>query len=149
MEFHVIAEDVLARARAAAGADEEHELTTAPGVPLRCCLRRAGAEAVVLFRYRPGAGRGPYAEVGPVYAHAERCAGPEVADGELPLFTAPRVLRAYTAEGRIHDGVLSGPGSGRVDLAALLADPAVARVQVRSATHGCFLFEVTGSAVRA
>ena len=46
------------------------------GSPLRCCLRPAEAgERLVLIAYRPFRRPGPYAEVGPVFVHADRCAG--------------------------------------------------------------------------
>lgn len=138
--------DVLDRARARAGADEHHELhAEAPDAPLRCCLRRAGAgEPLVLFRYTPAAGRGPYEEVGPVFAHAEPCGGPE-STTELPaaLIRSPRLLRAYTADGRIHDGGVAEPDRVRDRVADLLDEAGVVEVQVRSASHGCFLFAVT------
>ncbi|WP_229794901.1 DUF1203 domain-containing protein [Saccharothrix coeruleofusca] len=145
MRIHALPEDVVTRAREAAGRDEHHErVAEAAGSPLRCCLRKAReGEPLVLFRYSPTAGRGPYEEVGPVFVHAEPCGGP---DGGLPveLGRAPRVLRAYTAHGRIHDGVLAQPETLERDLADLLAHPEVVEVQVRSLSHGCFLFAVTG-----
>ncbi|QFZ16342.1 DUF1203 domain-containing protein [Saccharothrix syringae] len=146
MKIHAIPTDVLTRARELAGTDEHHELhAEAPDTPLRCCLRRAGAgEPLVLFRYAPSAGRGPYEEVGPVFAHAEPCAGPAGTD-ELPaaLCGNQRLLRAYTADGRIHDGGVVAPGALADGVAGWLDDPRVAEVQVRSASHGCFLFAVT------
>ncbi|GAA3460195.1 DUF1203 domain-containing protein [Saccharothrix longispora] len=146
MKVHPIPADVLARARALAGADEHHELhPDAPGSPLRCCLRKAApGEPLVLFRYSPPSGRGPYEEVGPVFAHAAPCAGPDGAT-DLPddLGRAPRTLRAHTAGGRIHRGETTRPHELADRVAALLDDPAVAVVQVRSASHGCFLYAVT------
>ncbi|MFD7652748.1 DUF1203 domain-containing protein [Actinosynnema sp. NPDC059797] len=146
MRIHALPADVLDRARARAGADEHHELhPESPGVPLRCCLRRAGAgEPVVLFRYSPTAGRGPYEEVGPVFAHAEPCGGPETTAVLPEAFRhAQRLLRAYTADGRIHDGVVAAPERLEDGVRGLLDDPEVVEVQVRSASHGCFLFAVT------
>jgi hypothetical protein len=144
MRIHALPADVVAHARTVT--DEHHEhWAEAPGSPLRCCLKRSGdGEPVVLFRYSPGAGRGPYQEEGPVFVHAEACAGPDRTD-VLPdeLRRAPRVLRAYDAAGRIHTGELASPEELDTALAKLLADEQVAEVQVRSLSHGCFLFAVT------
>ncbi len=146
MRIHALPDDVLDRARELAGTDEHHELhDESPGAPLRCCLRKAGpGEPVVLFRHAPEAGAGPYEELGPVFAHAEPCDGPATT-AELPeaLLHAPRTLRAYTAGGRIHGGETVEPGNLPDRVAALLDDPDVAQLQVRSATHGCFLFAIT------
>jgi hypothetical protein len=53
------------------------------------------------------------------------------------------VLRAYDADGRIHTGELASPEELDAVLEKLLADEQVAEVQVRSLSHGCFLFAVT------
>ncbi|MFD1152483.1 DUF1203 domain-containing protein [Saccharothrix hoggarensis] len=146
MRIHALPDDVLDRARELAGTDAHHEWhAESPGAPLRCCLRKAGpGEPVILFRYAPGAGVGPYEELGPVFAHAEPCDGP-ASTAEFPhaFRNAPRTLRAYTADGRIHDGGVAQPDALAQRLDALLDDPLVAEVQVRSASHGCFLFAVT------
>ncbi|MFE2757334.1 DUF1203 domain-containing protein [Actinosynnema sp. NPDC059335] len=146
MRIHALPDDVLTRARALAGADAHHELhAESPGAPLRCCLRKAGpGEPVVLFRHTPATGRGPYEELGPVFAHAEPCAGPATTRGFPEAFRhSPRTLRAYTAEGRIHGGEVVAPEHLDDRVAAWLDDPEVAAVQVRSVSHGCFLFAVT------
>jgi hypothetical protein len=144
MRIHAIPVDVVDRARKTI--DEHHvHLAQEPGSPLRCCLRRSGeGEPVVLFRYSPTAGRGVYEEVGPVFVHAEPCEGLERTD-VLPeaLSKAPRVLRAYDGAGRIHGGELAAPEELESAVSKLLADPVVVEVQVRSLSHGCFLFAVT------
>jgi hypothetical protein len=146
MRIHAIPTDVLEAARALAGTDEHHEFhTSAPGSPLRCCLTRsAEGEPVVLFRYSPDAGTGPYQEEGPVFAHADACDGPERTDVlPMALRKAPRVLRAYDAQGRIHTGELAAPDDLDAAVEKLFTDPEVARIQVRSLSHGCFLFAIT------
>ncbi|RKT52171.1 DUF1203 domain-containing protein [Saccharothrix australiensis] len=146
MMIHALPTDVLDRARKLAGTDEFHELRDEQvGAPLRCCLRKAVAgEPVVLFRYAPSAGRGPYEELGPVFAHALPCAGPDDPH-ELPeaLRHNHRTVRAYDAEGRIHDGGVAAPDELAERITGLLDEPGVVEVQVRSASHGCFLFSVT------
>ncbi|MFE1589000.1 DUF1203 domain-containing protein [Streptomyces sp. NPDC058737] len=121
------------------------------GAPLRCCLRHSRAgERVALVSYAPlrrraaatGADPGPYDEQGPVFVHAEECAGPET-DG-LPFTNSHRVLRRYSAHGHILGGRLIGdPGAFAYALREAFDDPAVAFVHVRAVEYGCFLYEVT------
>ncbi|NEB07762.1 DUF1203 domain-containing protein [Streptomyces coelicoflavus] len=120
------------------------------GAPLRCCLRRSRAgERVALVSYAPlrrwaaetGADPGAYDEQGPVFIHAEQCAGP---DGDDLAFTnAHRTVRRYSADGRILGGRLVGSGDDFAPaLQEALDDPAVAFVHVRAVEYGCFLYEV-------
>lgn len=120
------------------------------GSPLRCCLRRsAPGERLALISYAPlrrwasetGAAPGPYDEQGPVFIHADECAGP--ADDTLPFTGSHRTVRRYSAEGRILGGRLVGESAGFEDaFAEAFADPAVALVHVRAVEYGCFLYEV-------
>lgn len=131
------------------------------GAPLRCCLRpvRAG-ERVALVSYAPlrrwaretGAEPGPYDEVGPVFIHAEPCAGPDGTGYPDWLAGGSRVLRAYSADGRILGGRLIEPDPDcspipvESALAEILADPSVAVVHGRALEFGCFTFEVRRAA---
>src|SRR6185369_4196630 len=55
---------------------------TEGGEPIRCCLRNAEpGEQAMLFGFEPEIPASPYREVGPVFAHAQRCPGPERLDG--------------------------------------------------------------------
>ncbi|MDA5143980.1 DUF1203 domain-containing protein [Streptomyces sp. AD681] len=123
------------------------------GAPLRCCLRRSRAgERIALVSYAPlrrwaartGADPGAYDEQGPVFIHAEECAGPE---GEGLAFTnAHRALRRYSSDGRILGGrLVEGADAFAPALREALDDPAVAFVHVRAVEYGCFLYEVTRS----
>ncbi|HUR51889.1 MAG TPA: DUF1203 domain-containing protein [Mycobacteriales bacterium] len=123
------------------------------GSPLRCCLRpiRPGEE-VALVSYAPlrrwAASRGidpaAYDEVGPVFVHAGHCAGADGTGWPSELREGPRVLRAYTARGRILRGVqVPSYGEFEKELEQLLADPAVAVVHARSVEFGCFTFAVS------
>lgn len=121
------------------------------GAPLRCCLRRsAPGERVALVSYAPlrrwaartGADPGAYDEQGPVFIHAERCAGP-APDAGLPFTHAHRTLRRYSADGRILGGrLVETPDAFAPALTAAFTDPEVALVHVRAVEHGCFLYEV-------
>ncbi|MFK4542955.1 hypothetical protein RKD29_002551 [Streptomyces tendae] len=123
------------------------------GAPLRCCLRRSRAgERIALVSYAPlrrwaaetGADPGAYDERGPVFVHAEECAGP---DGEGLAFTnAHRTLRRYSADGHILGGrLVEGADAFAPALREAFDDPAVAFVHVRAVEYGCFLYEVTRS----
>ncbi|SDL15103.1 Protein of unknown function [Lentzea albidocapillata subsp. violacea] len=115
-----------------------------PGVPLRCCLRKSlEAEPVWLFRYSPSSGKGPYAEVGPVFTHVDCPEAPLLDRLPVELLNNPRILRSYNAAGQIVDGEVAEPGSFDRVIAGLLNDPAIESVQVRSVSHGCFFFAVT------
>ncbi|MEV5429218.1 DUF1203 domain-containing protein [Streptomyces sp. NPDC052701] len=120
------------------------------GAPLRCCLRRgAPGEQIALVSYAPlrrwaaetGADPGAYDEQGPVFVHAERCAGP---DGDaLPFTGSHRTVRRYSADGRILGGrLVQDPAGFGPAFAEAFADPAVALVHVRAVEYGCFLYEV-------
>jgi hypothetical protein len=128
------------------------------GSPLRCCLRPATrGERLALVSYAPlrrwarqdvAADPGPYDELGPVFIHPEPCPGPGGAGYPASLAGSRRVLRAYSADGRILGGRLVEPdpadpvASAESALAELLARPEVAFVHARAVEYGCFTFEV-------
>ncbi|WP_430382570.1 DUF1203 domain-containing protein [Streptomyces sp. P10-4] len=120
------------------------------GAPLRCCLRHsAPGERIALVSYAPlrrwaartGAAPGAYDEQGPVFIHAEECPGP--AGDAVPFTNSHRVLRRYSADGRILGGRLVADADAfRPALTEAFADPEVALVHVRAVEYGCFLYEV-------
>ncbi|WKX73308.1 DUF1203 domain-containing protein [Streptomyces sp. XD-27] len=153
-EIRAIAPAVLKqlRERDDAGNAPQPYVDEEGGAPLRCCLRRGTpGEKIALASYAPlrrwaretGARPGPYDEVGPVFIHPAECDGwagsrfPEVMHGDR------RVLRAYSADGRILGGRLLDGDTVTVDeaLAEVYADPEVAAVHVRFVEFGCFLLE--------
>ncbi|MFD5202647.1 DUF1203 domain-containing protein [Streptomyces sp. NPDC058375] len=131
---------------------------TGAGAPLRCCLRGSEpGELIALVSYAPlrrwaaaiGASPGAYDEQGPVFLHAEACAGPDP-DREGYPFSRPgalRTVRRYDARGHIAGGrLLEIPAEEAKGFAAALdeafADPEVVLVHVRAVEYGCFHFEV-------
>lgn len=115
------------------------------GSPLRCCLREAlPGEEIALISYRPFPWLGPYAEVGPVFIHAEPCEG-YGEPSQYPEGFAHRrqLLRAYDHSRRICDAlaVKDGAQAERV-LSWLLACPEVAFVHSRNLEWGCYMFTV-------
>ena len=123
------------------------------GSPLRCCLRASRrGERVALVSYAPlrrwaarvGADPGPYDEVGPVFVHADPCSGFSEQGWPAELRGGARMLRAYSAGGRILRGVHVPPyGEFEKEADELLADPEVAVVHARAVEFGCFTFEIT------
>jgi hypothetical protein len=116
------------------------------GEPLRCCLRFARAgEQIALISFAPFEAVSPWREVGPVYVHAERCAGR--AEGSMPaeLGRGPRVLRTYRGDGSMNydHNTLVGDEDLEPLLQRLLDEPDVATVHVRTVLPQCFLYAVT------
>jgi hypothetical protein len=152
MTFHVHAlpADVLARVRTT-GIDVSGtpiaRMRADGGEPLRCCLRNADAgEALILFGYEPPIGASPYREIGPVFAHAETCAGPSATTAYPPAWRGRKqVLRAYDRRGWIHDAVVHDGTDPEREIERLLADPAVVQLHSRNVAYGCFMFAVTRS----
>ena len=115
------------------------------GEPLRCCLRpsRAG-ERIALIAYRPSGTAGAYAERGPVFIHAEACAGYPADGGWPPEFRdRQQVLRAYDAAGRIADAILVEGVDAEAGIAKLFDDPAHVVVHSRNVLYGCYMFTVS------
>jgi hypothetical protein len=151
--FHISALPAgeLARIRATGIDDFGHPLRTTvvdeePGTPLRCCLREAKVgEQVALIAWRPlrEAPDSVYAEVGPVFVHADACPGFQD-DQSYPQGFRHRqqVLRSYSATGDMLDAVITD-GSGAEDaIAGLFARPDAAVVHSRNVAAGCYMFAV-------
>jgi hypothetical protein len=112
------------------------------GAPLRCCLRDSvPGERVALVSVAPPGPAGAYRETGPVFLHADGCAGP-ASPGYPEAFRGRRqVFRAYDATGSIVGGEVVESGTGQEAVAErLLADPSIAFVQSRNVVYGCFMW---------
>jgi hypothetical protein len=123
----------------------ERHLATGGGNPCRHCLAMIpdGAGMLVLA-HRPFPAPQPYAEVGPIFLCADAC---EAGGGtELPemLESPDYIVRGYSAENRIVYGTGGVVATGDIPAraGALLADPSVAYVHVRSARNNCFQVRV-------
>jgi hypothetical protein len=144
-----IPEAELERIRAA-GTDEAGnrltpQVTGADPSPLRCCLRDAEpGERVLLIAYTPPGTAGAYAERGPVFVHAERCAGYATPQVYPPgLAHRQQVVRGYDQQGRISGGVLVDDGAQATRVIQdMLARPGVALVHLRNVGYGCYNFAV-------
>jgi hypothetical protein len=150
---------VVVRLRAVddAGRTPEPYLDADGGNPLRCCLRLSEpGERLLLASYAPlrrwaaaaGADPGAYDEVGPVFLHADACAGATGDGYPAQMRDWPRVLRAYDRNGRIVGGEVKGDGQAPEPLLdGLFADPGVAFVHARAVVNGCFTFAVERAGV--
>jgi len=113
----------------------EHHVSSGSEVPCRHCLQEVAAgEPYLVFAYRPFDALQPYAEVGPIFLHAEPCARYEGSGGTPPLYLGGehRLLKAYSHDDRIiyGRGEIVEP-DGIADYARhLLDDPAVAYVHM-------------------
>jgi hypothetical protein len=149
----------IARHYQAGGADAngqapEVAVSDGDGVPCRHCLQQVTAgERYLILAHRPFPAPQPYAELGPIFLHAEPCE--RHADVGLPpaevLQSARYLIRGYSANDRIVYG--SGQVVPTADLpqaaAALLALPQIAYVHVRSASNNCYQFRIERAASAA
>ena len=137
-----------ARRLAATGAPD-HAVVTADaptGYPCRHCLQWAQpGEEVILFPYASIPAGHPYAESGPIFVHAEKCAR-YAATTEYPdNFRSHRVLRAYNGKNDMIDAVALENGKPESVIAQLLENPETAFLQARSSTRGCYTFRIERS----
>lgn len=111
------------------------------GMPLRCCLREATVgEQVALLAWRPAGVPGPYAEVGPVFVHAQSCPG-WTGDGYPEgLRHRQQLLRAYDGQGCAVDNEIVEGADAETALSRLLDRADVAYVHSRNVLAGCYLF---------
>jgi hypothetical protein len=114
------------------------------GAPLRCCLRDAKTgERLALIAYRPDGTAGAYREIGPVFVHADQCAGyPEQNAYPEGFRLLDQVFRAYGHDGRIHDAALIRGAEAETAIEKLLDDPAIATVHSRNVLYGCYMFAI-------
>ncbi len=154
LQVHALDPDRLQAVRVAGTDGHGNAVTAFPasgqGEPLRCCLRFARhGEPIALISWAPFDHASVWTEVGPVYVHAEQCAGPDRADvlpGELR--TGPRLLRTYAADHSMsyeHNTLAEEGQDLEPLLERLLALPDVATVHVRTVLPQCFLYAVTAS----
>lgn len=136
-----------ARALQGGGADAyglrpERRVSDGVGVPCRHCLKNVTAgEAYLVLAYRPFPELQPYAETGPIFLHAEPCAG-WAASGEMPEMLSSRdyIVRGYGADHRIVYG--TGKVVDTPEIAAwaetLFQRGDVAYAHIRSARNNCY-----------
>jgi hypothetical protein len=115
--------------------------------PCRHCLGTVGVgEAFLTLAYRPFAALQPYAELGPVFIHADACPAHDPSQGLPGRETrgSGRILRGYGADDRIIYGTGKVVTNDEIEAeaAAILSRPDVAYVHMRSATNNCFTLRI-------
>ena len=129
------------------GQSPERHVSSDGGEPCRHCLGTvAVGEAYLILAYRPFPSPQPYAELGPVFLHAEACPAYDPAQG-LPQRESRgsgRILRGYGADDRIVYGTGRVVANDGIEAAAgeILARSDVAYVHMRSAANNCFTLRI-------
>ena len=122
-------------------APERRRVGPGDGIPCRHSLRilPEGAEYLIVA-HRPFEGLNPYTETGPIFLSAEGEAA--IPSPDLPPFlTSPHyITRAYDRDERIIYGTGSVTPTDQIvaRCTALLSDPQVAFLHIRSASNNCF-----------
>ena len=129
----------------------ERHISDGGSKPCRHCLRHIPeGDAYLILGYRPFPAAQPYAEVGPIFLHAEPCARHDADAGRPAMFESWEqvLIRGYGADDRIVYG------TGRVvaiadfesGLEAILAHSDVRYVHARSASNNCYQCRIDRSA---
>lgn len=110
--------------------------------PCRHCLQWARpGETVILFPYQAIQPDRPYSECGPIFVHSHRCDRYDE-PGYPHGFREGRVFRAYNSGCDIIDAVLPNGEAPEAVIEKLFENPDTAFVHARSATRGCYTFQV-------
>jgi hypothetical protein len=126
------------------GQSPERHISDGYGVPCRHCQRDVEAgEPYLILAYRPFPEPQPYAEVGPIFLHAEPCERYPLTDTVPPMFAnhgRRYLLKGYRQNDRIFYGTGRIVEGSEVAVAAaqILERPDAAYVHVRSALNNCF-----------
>jgi len=129
------------------GQAPERHVSDGGGNTCRHCLDDiAGGDPMLVLAHRPFPGPQPYAEIGPIFVHAEDCPRYDEAAG-VPGHYAQRqavLIRGYGRDDRIlyGTGKVVPPTEIETTAAALLSDPKVAYLHLRSSTNNCFQFRI-------
>lgn len=135
--------EVAERARHASAADHQIVVADKPhSYPCRHCLEWAEpGEALVLFPYQSIPPGRPYSESGPIFVHQEPCERYSKVDEYPTALRQGRVVRGYDVRDEMIAAEVADDEPKAV-IEAMLANPEVAFVQVRSVTRGCFTMKV-------
>ncbi len=136
------------------GQAPERDISDGSGVPCRHCLSDVAAgEPFLILAHRPFPEAQPYAEIGPIFLHAEACER-HGEGAEVPALFLSRVqalIRGYGKDDRIlirgygkDDRIVYGTGQvvPSAEIAAtaraLLVAREVAYLHLRSASNNCY-----------
>lgn len=121
---------------------EKHK-STGFGNPCRHCLQNINAgDDMLVLAYRPFDALQPYAEVGPVFLHAEECERHDEAAGMPGMFKhwGTLLVKGYSANDRIqYHSFRHIPGEEMAQQCAeMLEDKTVEYLHVRTSQYNCF-----------
>ncbi len=121
----------------------ERHISDGQGNPCRHCLNDIPeGEPFLVLAYRPTAVLQPYAEVGPIFLHAEACDRYDGSAG-VPAMLLNReqiLIRGYGVDDRIVYGsgrVIATDGLAET-AAKLFERPEIAYIHLRSAANNCY-----------
>lgn len=125
------------------GHTPEVYISQGDGVPCRHCQGDVvKGERYLILAYRPFPQPQPYAEIGPIFLHAEPCERYPETDRIPPMFHSSEayLLKGYGENDRIvyGTGQIVAPAGMAVAAAGILARDEVIYVHVRSALNNCF-----------
>lgn len=134
--------DLRAGAADANGQPPERAVAREDGRPCRHCLHDISqGESYLTLAHRPFPAPQPYAEIGPIFLHAEACRRGG-GDAKVPPFldSPEYIVRGYGTDHRIVYGTGRVTPTAEIPAVAeeLLKDARVAYLHVRSATNNCF-----------
>jgi len=122
----------------------ENAVSDGVGNPCRHCMQMIGEDVPMLVvAHRPFTTVQPYAEMGPIFLHAEECDAYEVEGNELPpvLEDSPEyIVRGYDADEKIvyRTGKVTPQENIIARSADLLKRNDLQFLHVRSATNNCW-----------
>lgn len=129
------------------GQAPERQVSDGGGNPCRHCLEdMPEGETYLIVGHRPFPTPQPYAEVGPLFVHAEECPRYRESAG-LPGYLKSRdavIVRGYGQDDRIvyGTGKVVPPAEVESSAASIFDDPKIAYIHVRSASNNCFQFRI-------
>ena len=121
----------------------ERHVSNGDGVPCRHCLSDVAAgEPYLILAHRPFSRADPYAEIGPIFLHAEAC-GRYAEETKVPAMFLERerfLMRGYGADDRIVYGTGGIVATDHMEMAAatLFEQSDVAYIHLRSGSYNCF-----------
>ena len=129
------------------GQAPERQISDGGGNPCRHCLQdMPEGDPFLVLAHRPFPEPQPYAEVGPLFIHAENCQRYRETGG-LPAYLKTReavLVRGYGDNDRIvyGTGKVVSPAAIEASAAGIFEDPKIAYIHVRSASNNCFQFRI-------
>jgi len=129
------------------GMKPERKISEGTGVPCRHCLNSVSkGDPYLILAYCPFSDLQPYAEIGPIFLHANPC-NAYSQNASMPsdyLNGKPRIVRGYDRNNRIiyGTGKIVPPAEIIGYAGELLENLSVDYVHVRSAENNCYTFRI-------